>query len=506
MRLPSFLKMVSYASRKHISIIFFLFLFTTLVRFPFLFQANLDWDEATYIIMGQSLLDGNLPYIQYWEIKPPLAFLPYAFFIWFFGHSIIGIRLGAALCVLISGYIIYLIGNHLWGKLTGFLAAIIFIFFSSRLYGQPLMPESIACIPVTIALALITMREDGSQTSFLVGLAISIATLVRLNFAYLALFIGGFYFIGSCIKPNYPIRNLIFYILGGIIPALLVIFPYVIYGHWKIFLDSAIITPWQYANAQHSTAQPIHLVELFFTIRNVLLCIGIIGGIIVMIKKWGLYTKGQKHGISLLCVFLMAVIISILSGGIIFSHHLLQLWPFIALLSGYFFAFLYSKGNKFVSISLLLVGFTISSPHLLTAFHQIGSKIWNSKPFKSDKIYQIADYLRVNNPMHEPIYLMDSHIIYWLTNTKPISRLAHPANITQDLFIKLIDGPQATPENQMIKLLQKKPIYIIKRANLWYLIKEPAVRTVLNDVLKSSYTIEKIIEGEFIYKRNRTNN
>jgi len=45
------------------------------------FPAVIDWDESTFILMGQSIIDGHLPYVKLWDLKPPGAFAFYAFFI-----------------------------------------------------------------------------------------------------------------------------------------------------------------------------------------------------------------------------------------------------------------------------------------------------------------------------------------------------------------------------------------------------------------------------------------
>src|SRR5262249_52048132 len=64
--------------RKDFAVFFLILCSALLIRLPFFFPAVIDWDESTYIIMGQSILDGNLPYIEQWEDKPPLAYLFYA--------------------------------------------------------------------------------------------------------------------------------------------------------------------------------------------------------------------------------------------------------------------------------------------------------------------------------------------------------------------------------------------------------------------------------------------
>lgn len=79
-----------------------LFLGALCLRLPLFFSLVLDWDESTFILIGQSILDGHLPYVALWELKPPLLFGAFAAAIAVFGDSIVGIRLFGTLCVTLT--------------------------------------------------------------------------------------------------------------------------------------------------------------------------------------------------------------------------------------------------------------------------------------------------------------------------------------------------------------------------------------------------------------------
>lgn len=84
---------------RDIAILLFVAVF---VRLPYFTYAVIDWDESTFILMGDSLLRGHLPLTALSVLKPPLAYLPYAFFIHLFGHSIAAVRLGGLICVFVA--------------------------------------------------------------------------------------------------------------------------------------------------------------------------------------------------------------------------------------------------------------------------------------------------------------------------------------------------------------------------------------------------------------------
>src|SRR5262245_31877775 len=102
---------VAHAGRKPLRLLTYapvvfgvLFLLTLLVRFPFFFPASIDWDEASFVLIGQSLADGHLPYEQAWDVKPPLGFAFYAAVIRLLGHSVAAIRLGGTVCVAATAF------------------------------------------------------------------------------------------------------------------------------------------------------------------------------------------------------------------------------------------------------------------------------------------------------------------------------------------------------------------------------------------------------------------
>lgn len=151
----------------NIFIAIYFFLITITIRLPFFFKDVIDWDESTFIIMGQSILDGHLPYTELWDLKPPGAFLIYAIFIIVFGKSIISIRFAGALCVALTSFFTYLIGKSLWNNRVGILAGTLSILMSSFFpSGQSTMTEHVALVPFVAALTLLVSQKTTQPVLF----------------------------------------------------------------------------------------------------------------------------------------------------------------------------------------------------------------------------------------------------------------------------------------------------------------------------------------------------
>ncbi len=58
---------LEYNNLKNKSVLFILIVLSFLIRLPFFFRDYIDRDESTFIIMGQSWVNGHLPYLELWK-------------------------------------------------------------------------------------------------------------------------------------------------------------------------------------------------------------------------------------------------------------------------------------------------------------------------------------------------------------------------------------------------------------------------------------------------------
>src|SRR5690242_3124333 len=100
----------------------FLFLTTFFIRFPFFFRDYIDKDESTFILMGQSIADGFLPYDRLWDLKPPLLFYFFALIEKVFPHSFAAIRFFGVIIIFLSALLLMKIAKQV-NLRNGFLMA-----------------------------------------------------------------------------------------------------------------------------------------------------------------------------------------------------------------------------------------------------------------------------------------------------------------------------------------------------------------------------------------------
>ncbi len=485
-------------------IILLLSLIGLILRFPYFFPAVIDWDESTFILMGQNILDGNLPYTKFWDLKPPLTFYSFAFFIFVFGKSILAIRLGGFVFLIATSYILYLIGKQAYNKNIGILSAILCIVFVSLTpSGQATMTEIVALLPLMLALYILIRFEYSSKTLFLLGVCIASAFLVRLNLAYVAVGIFIFLFFEMReLKFSDFVKNLLIFISGSLFVMLLISLPYLITNQGMLLFDSVFRVSLEHTSSRLSISEVfIELINKGFGIQNLFLWGTTLIGIFLLLFKQ--INKKNKSTVKV-WVFFISILYSIIASGSSHEHYLIQIVPVMAILSAVAIGYLINSKIKLFVLVILFFGLLPFSS-IFNEYKTLVDRSINNQKLEFGPQYEIAQFLEKMNPKKEPIYLMTDHIIYWFMNMKPPSKVTlHPSNIAREYMVKIIKGEKFSSKSELVEILTLKPLFIVKNKDVWYLKDNVELSQILEKNLSKNYTKIKTIEGRNIYKRKST--
>jgi 4-amino-4-deoxy-L-arabinose transferase-like glycosyltransferase len=508
-------------SRQIIPVFIYLIILSFIIRLPFFFPIVIDWDESTYILWGQSVLDGHLPYTELWGFKPPLAFLFYAGAIGLFGKSIVAVRIAGTLCVALTAIFTYIAGASLWNHRTGIIGATLCSVLLSLLdSGQATMTEHVALVPLVGAFILLVRGSPAPRIFFSAGILMALATLVRLNLAYVAVLVGLFIVISVFAEPPRSIgKSLkcgIAYAAGGCLIVLLIFIPYAITDNQNLLWASVITASLSYAGSQLSfmgalKSQAMHIFSLLHDLKdprlgiNILVWFGGLAGIVIIVSQWTKSSKPVRLGTILLMVFLLSIELSILKGGAIYEHYLIQLVPFMALATAVFLNTFFLGNARWLIIGIISIALITSTLLIIPEYKKMVSRALSGQPLIYGAAYDIAAYLKQNNPSGEPIYMMTDHIVYWLINAKPLSKsTTHPSNIAKEYLLNVLVGPGTTTKMELASVLSKKPRYIVFKGPFpWYLRNDPAARFFLDENLKTHYVLVNRIEGRQIFRRKQ---
>jgi 4-amino-4-deoxy-L-arabinose transferase-like glycosyltransferase len=424
--------------------------------------------------MGQSILDGYLPYVKIWDNKPPLLFAIFALFIKFLGHNIAGIRTAGTLCVVISAYFLYLSIYKDIGKKIALITSLLSIYLMSLLdSGQAVTSEQIALLGVMSAFYLLKTKNNHQTIICLaLGLLLGCATLIRLNLIYLSLFVG-IWLLFSYLKTKESklliFKNATAYIVGHLLIFIATFLPYLYQGNPYEWWHSVILAPLAYSKSQGYFLNSI----LFLVRADVLVIPGILGIIISLI-----YFYSHQHKLSfslsncyvLNAIFYASISFSIVKSGATFGHYLIQIAPFLALGIGLILQPIYDhryyqKIALFLVAVVIVIGLTKPSfplgnkgyAHLLERVNQQQS-VWEGASFT------LANYLEKQEHPHSKLFILGSHLTHWHTNTLPLSKCStHPSNIFRESLLPFcgMNGRDSTSFSEIQYIFQQKPDYLL---------------------------------------------
>ena len=472
----------------------FYVLIAFLVRLPFFFRDYIDRDESTFILMGQSIVDGYLPYMELWDVKPTLVFYFFAGLISLFGKSFVAIRMAGVFLVAITAFFS---DRILRGMGLGKLAPIIGIsvVYSISLFGslQGLMSEHLTMALVMPALyGVLFQRKIASY--FLCGLLFGLALMVKLNLAYAILFLGAVLCLQFfLIKKEGLTFAMVFSIgIGIVIPILISLLPYYLIGEEALWWNSVIEAPLAYSDQHRNSLLKMSL----FLIPPTLF-------LFWLILKKKLRWNDFRHQILLL--FLVGIVVSFLKAGRINGHYLIQFFPVFLVLIGIAIgpvSVLKPKVKKLVLILMLLLPVESYMEYIAVIKHKI-----TKGTFYNGEGFSVPEYLTHNDLQDGSAFFVEYHIGYWVMDKKPPTKAAtQPSNILKDEMFFAFNNPRKSGLQELEFIMDSiKPDIVVTRINRTPFDKDqPEANEYFETYVKDRYEVLDTVENAAIFKRVKT--
>ena len=171
-----------------LAVAFFAFVRVRLRNMP------LERDEGEYAYMGQLMLQGIPPYQLASNMKLPGTYAAYAAIMAVFGETAGGIRIGLMLVTTAAAVLVFFLGKHLYGPLTGSIAGITYLFLAARpgVLGIDGHATHFVVLMVLIGILLLFQAiERGMRSLFFAsGLLFGLAFLMKQPGILFAVFAG----------------------------------------------------------------------------------------------------------------------------------------------------------------------------------------------------------------------------------------------------------------------------------------------------------------------------
>jgi Dolichyl-phosphate-mannose-protein mannosyltransferase len=366
----------------------------------------LERDEGEYAYSGQLLLQGIQPYKLAYSMKFPGTAAVYAVFLWAFGQSCIGIRIGLIVANLITIGLIYFVGQQIFGKIGGITAAASYSVLS-------LMPHVLgtaahathfvvlfACAGTVALLKALDRQWPAlvATSGFLFGIAV----LMKQPGILFALF-GGLYLCGSDWRANFAMRKILsrnaLFILGASLPCLVAVLALWMLGVFETFWFWTIKYASQYGSRVSVDEGLEILIARLPSTLGTAWPIWIVGAIGFLVS---LLSPSMRSRLVFLVSFAGFAALAVCPGFYFRPHYFILFLPAISLLTGAALAAaLASGGPKWISPGIRFAVLVLFATCL-------GWPLWSEREFFFQRPLAEANRM-VNgtNPFPESIKIAD---------------------------------------------------------------------------------------------------
>ena len=313
-------------------------------------------DEQFYLLVGERMHQGLLPYLDIWDRKPIGLFVLYAAIAALPGDGVLAYQLVATLFVAATAFAVAIGAGRLGARPRGmWAAAIAVLLWTSLLGGRGGQAPVFYNLPVVLA-ALLTLRVprlaapgallgNGLVVCLLAGLAIQIKYLPAIEGAWFGLV--HLWFARTRMRPVALLGAALLWIGAGLLPTMLAI-------GWYAGLGEQALHAFWFANFGSIAARPGYPAEQL-AMRLLGIAAQLSPLIVSAILAWRWRVRGPVAGIAF--GWLGAAVIGFFAIGTFFDHYALPLVPPLAMIAGR--AFGRSGRAAIASIGLALLLFTI---------------------------------------------------------------------------------------------------------------------------------------------------
>jgi 4-amino-4-deoxy-L-arabinose transferase-like glycosyltransferase len=476
---------------KALNVFWVLLAIAIFIRFPFFFRDYIDRDESTFILMGQSWVDGHLPYTQLWDLKPPITFLFFALIISVFGKSFLAIRLIGCFVVALTALYSYKISALIGSKKIAFWSAVGCVLLQS-MFGslQGVMSEHISIAFFMPALFIVLTQKKWLWLA-LAGVLMGLAFMTKLNFAYPILVVV-LYLLFDAFKTNRreAILNTLALGLGLFLVIISTLLPYAIQGIPDIWWNSIFRASMAYADTSFKSL-----------VKTAPLCV------VFMVFLWWAWKRTYLEFRSLqeriLLLAFLGILFSFIKAGKINGHYLIQLYPIYVIFIGIVLHKIVGLQKiKYKPLVLLLL-LLLPVESYIEYFRIIKNKVDRGTYYNGEGIV-VPQYLIEHKLDVENILFTEYHIGYWqLGLTPPTKAATHPSSICRDELFPYFDNPRKTSLDELRYILEDlRPQTIVIRKNRSIFDKKlMEENNYIHMYLSQNYDTIAIVDAALIFGR-----
>lgn len=454
---------------------------TALLHLQYL-DIPLERDESIYSYIGKLALNGGKPYVDFYEMKPPVLFYSYALLVGIFGYSGVGIHLSVTALAVANTYFTYRIAKKLGGLNVAYLSATAYALWSLSpgVYGAYLMSENIQLIwgLPAILLALNYPSQTNTKQLFAIGFLLSMSFLVKQTSVVLIAIIG-FYWLSQWFsnRKDTPFidyfKPILWAILGYFTPIVLTIVGLWAIGSWQDVSFWLLEYPRFYATeiSDEEAKSAFNLMrQLVISGYEGYFAVSLLG---ILVLSFSRRTVAEKI---LLTSWAVLTGLTVAMGKRFYGHYWLFALPVLSILGAMFFQdivlWLRQKMGRIESSIALIVGilwsihafFVHPDYYFSPLLSEISRRFSPGNPYLEHQV--LSNYLQkiVQPSDHLAVFGSDPQYFIYLQKTSQLRHVYFPF-IANNQFPKAVEW-----QDETIQSFEKtKPEYVIlnKYAIAW---------------------------------------
>lgn len=208
-------------------------------------------DEQYYLLVGERMWSGALPYVDLWDRKPFGLFALFAGIAAFPGNGVLAAQLAATACATGTALIVSLIARRAVGWVPAAMAGIVYLAGVNELWGETTQtPVFYNLLTAGAALLVLRAADDPLAAAsrpraiiamLLCGLAIQIKTIAVIEGAFL-----GLWLVAAMWRATRDMRRTIGFavplMLAGAAPTLGAMLLYLLLGHFDAWWHANVVS------------------------------------------------------------------------------------------------------------------------------------------------------------------------------------------------------------------------------------------------------------------------
>lgn len=529
---------------------------TMVIGLPILME---PWgaDQAGFGLVAKGILEGKVPYRDFYSLTGYGVFFTFALFFKLFGMTMRSAHIGHLVVSLFTVILVYSLTLYLYGRKPAFIAALCYTLFSNGLafsgFGYEnksawgtywyLSQREVFMAPLILGavfLFVLSEKRDAVLTYFFTGILIGLASVYKVTallmlFLFL-LFLAFEHFLSQTnFDAGAVVRRMSSLLFGFILAQI----PFLYYFWSHSALGDMYQALFLHVSLYAKLSRGLRI-ETLFSGHYSILSENLVIWLFAAIASLHIVFRNRTRNGCLIVLWTLGSLLMVWGQGKFFGYHFILLVPPFSILTGYAVPTFLFRNSGFVgmfrnaftdirqafmltTIMFTIIGFGISNydyykRHVLYLLGKMSRQtyydVFNEFPthpysFRTD--YEIAQYLRGN---HKPgdklgvIFSAGDTIVHFLSGLEPATRFIQSWYLfPSDEFLSRNEITVSLRREFVDHLINTAPKFILcVHIPLRELVQLPSLRDDpsvirLDEFVHENYKLETFPDNRFLFKR-----